>query len=188
MRSNGVAVNQSLSLYIPHVFLNYTAEDIANVFEGHGYGKVRHVDLVPKPATETSKPYNAAYVHFVRWNETSTVANFQERVTNPDKKAHLVYDDPWYWIVLENKTRRHIPSERQQRIYVPENQTESDESKQEEFLQDIERVEAECDHIISIDGRYVHQLESENCLLMAENYRLREMLLNVRASGVFGWN
>jgi hypothetical protein len=30
------------------------------------------------------------------------VAHFQERVTNPDKEARIVYDEPWFWIVLEN--------------------------------------------------------------------------------------
>jgi hypothetical protein len=31
-------------------------------------------------------------------------------------EARVVYDEPWYWIVLENKARKHIPGERKPRI------------------------------------------------------------------------
>jgi hypothetical protein len=172
-------VSQTLSLYIPHVFLNYTAQAIVEVFESQGFGKVRHVDLVPKDCVDGRKPYNAAYIHFERWNDTSVVANFQERVMNPDKRAVLVYDDPWYWIVLENKTRRHAPGERKQRIYVPvlseEESAFQDMISQAEFLQDIALLEEEADHIVSIDSRYVRAVEEENADLRRELQRLAMM-------------
>jgi hypothetical protein len=47
--------------------------------------------------------YNSAYIHFEYWYDTVVSASFQERVRNPDKEARLVYDEPWYWIVLENR-------------------------------------------------------------------------------------
>ena len=64
-------------------------------------GEVHHVDFIPK-TDKNGKRYNAAYIHFAYWYDNSTAENFQERVTNPEKEARLVYDEPWYWIVLQN--------------------------------------------------------------------------------------
>jgi hypothetical protein len=95
------SINQQLSLFVPYVFANITQERIARVFENNHLGIVDHVDFVRK-TDKNGKPYNAVYVHFSNWFNTSTVENFQERVMNPDKEARVVYDDPWYWIVLQN--------------------------------------------------------------------------------------
>jgi len=64
-------------------------------------GEVHHVDFIPK-TDKNGRSYNAAYIHFAYWYDNSTAENFQERVTNPEKEARLVYDEPWFWIVLEN--------------------------------------------------------------------------------------
>ena len=95
------SVNQNLSLFIPHMFPNITEDRIANIFNTYSIGLVSRVDFVGK-TDKNGKLYNAAYIHFDAWFNNSAVANFQERVLNPDKEARIVYDDPWYWIVLEN--------------------------------------------------------------------------------------
>jgi hypothetical protein len=102
------SVNQSLSLFIPYVFVNITEARVANVFLSNGYGEVHHVDFVPK-TDKNGKHYNSAYVHFNHWFDSPTVVNFQERVTSPDKDARVVYDDPWFWIVLENTAVKKTP-------------------------------------------------------------------------------
>ena len=59
-------INQTLenmSVYIPHVFPNFTKEYIASIFEDFGIGVVDHVDLVAK-MDKHGKHYNAAYIHF----------------------------------------------------------------------------------------------------------------------------
>ena len=91
----------NLSLYIPHVFLNLNESFIAGVFESLRIGRVDRVDFVRK-SDRYGKPYNAAYVHFAEWYTGPAVENFVERVKNPAKEARIVYEDPWYWIVLEN--------------------------------------------------------------------------------------
>jgi hypothetical protein len=58
----------------------------------------------------------SAYIHFENWYNTDAAQCFQERVLNPDKEARLVYDDPWHWIVLENKARKYSAGERKPRI------------------------------------------------------------------------
>jgi hypothetical protein len=60
--------------------------------------------------------YNAAYIHFECWYDTVTSRSFQERVRNPDKEARLVYDEPWYWIVLENHGAKSITGTRKLRV------------------------------------------------------------------------
>jgi hypothetical protein len=101
------SISQSLSLFIPRVFANITEERIANVFESLGFGQVRRVDRVTKLGRD-GKAFYSVYIHFDYWNETVTVANFQERVRNPRKEARVVYDEPWYWIVLENTAAKQV--------------------------------------------------------------------------------
>ena len=96
----------NISLYIPHVFPNYTKEDVQQVFENQKIGKVSHVDFVSKMGKD-GKPYNAAYIHFEFWCDTIANRNLQARICDPTKEARIVYDEPWHWIVLENKARKY---------------------------------------------------------------------------------
>jgi hypothetical protein len=105
----------NISLYIPHVFANYTKEDVAQVFDEFSIGDVKNIDFVEKMGHD-GKAFNAAYVHFHEWYSNPNAAAFQEKVMNPNKEARLVYDKPWYWIVLENKVRKIAPGERKPRI------------------------------------------------------------------------
>jgi vacuolar-type H+-ATPase subunit I/STV1 len=105
---------ENISLYIPRVFLNITQERIKSAFEKNGIGKVKRVDLLSKVPD-----YNIAYVHFDYWNDTITARNFQSH-TKEQKGAKLVYDDPWHWIVLENKATRYEPGARKVRINLGE--------------------------------------------------------------------
>ena len=101
----------NISLYIPHVFLNFTGEYIASVFEDLEIGCVDHVDLVSN-LDHSGKPYNSAYIHFQYWYSGPIAKNFQARVQDPSKEARIVHDDPWYWIVLENTATKYEPGAR----------------------------------------------------------------------------
>ena len=100
-----------MSLYIPHVFPNFTAEYITGVFQFMEFGNVDHVDLVAK-LDKNGNAYNAAYIHFAYWYSGPVSENFQARVKNPKKEARIIHDDPWYWIVLENTATKHVPGTR----------------------------------------------------------------------------
>ena len=104
-----------MSIYIPHVFSNITDDRIIRVFDSLSLGKVSRIDLVEK-MSKYGTVYNAAYIHFEYWYDTVTSQSFQERVRNPDKEARLVYDEPWYWIVLENHGTKSIPGTRKLRV------------------------------------------------------------------------
>jgi len=95
------AINQSLSLFIPRVFISINEDDIKRVFQSLRLGIVSHVDFIAKRGKNNFN-YNAVYLHFREWFDNTAVFNFQENVLNPRKTAKLVYDDPWYWVVLEN--------------------------------------------------------------------------------------
>lgn len=104
-----------MSIYIPHVFSNITEDRIMRVFDSLSLGKVKHIDFVEK-MSKYGTVYNAAYIHFECWYDTVTSQTFQERVRNPDKEARLVYDEPWYWIVLENQGAKSVPGTRKLRV------------------------------------------------------------------------
>lgn len=106
---------KNISLFIPHVYGNYTSSMVSDVFVNMNIGKIKNVDFVHKMGSD-GKSYNAAYIHFYEWCDNIVSRNFQERVLNPDKEARVMYDDPWYWIVLENKSKKHIAGERKPRI------------------------------------------------------------------------
>lgn len=96
-----INMNNSMSLYIPHVFSNISRERITKAVEH--LGTVRSIDLVGKTGKD-GKRYNAAYIHFENWHDSVVTRNFQERLTTGDRKARIIYDDPWFWIVLENNS------------------------------------------------------------------------------------
>jgi hypothetical protein len=111
------ATIQNISLYIPHIFANYTKEDVAKVFDDQNIGNVKNIDFVSK-MSQDGKVYNAAYIHFEEWYNTIVSRNFQARVLDTSKEARLMYEEPWYWIVLENKARKFVPGERKPRIII----------------------------------------------------------------------
>jgi hypothetical protein len=88
-----------MSLFVPHMRTTITKEKIASVF-AH-FGEIDKIDLVPKKTD--GKPHNVAYIHFKNWRDTDENREFQQKLTTGAMKAHLAYDDKWYWIVLENK-------------------------------------------------------------------------------------
>jgi len=105
----------NLSLYIPRVFPNFSEGMVADVFEKLHLGKVSKVDLVARYGHD-GQPYNSVYVHFEYWNDTIAARNFQARVLDPNQEARIVYDEPWYWIVLENTAKKHISGQPKPRI------------------------------------------------------------------------
>ena len=92
------SIDQTLSLYIPRVTRRMTAKFIAETIEKMRLGSVEKVDLV-----ETADGRQmTAYVHFSKWEETSETIQLQQRIKDPNQQARIVYDAPWYWILLVN--------------------------------------------------------------------------------------
>jgi hypothetical protein len=107
--------NSIMSLYIPHVFENITKEEIIETFESQSLGRIKSIDFISKLG-KNNVAYNAAYLHFDYWFNNTASNNFQEKLKNPEKECRVIYDDPWFWLVLENKTQKHLPNERKPRL------------------------------------------------------------------------
>lgn len=173
----------NISLFIAHVFPNYTPADVAAVFERLRIGHVRAVDFVPKRDRD-GKKYFAAYIHFQSWYDNIAARNFQARVLNPSHEARIVYDDPWHWIVLPyTRIRRTLQvSAKKQQKNVNGNGYDNEDweidslgrkareldiisvdDEMEEAIDLAEEAVKENDkYLVMIDSRYVQALEQEN--------------------------
>ena len=93
---------KNISLFIPQIFANYRKEDVVKVFEDKQIVKVNHIDYIKKFNKGTD--YYAAYIHFEYWYENTEAVKLNKDVLDTQKEARIMYEEPWYWIVLENKT------------------------------------------------------------------------------------
>jgi len=102
----------SYSVFIPRVFSNITDIRIVEIFHQHDIGRVSSVDLVPRKNQkgDSTQYYNMAFVHFETLYETPASESFRQDVANPDTNTKLVYDDPWFWIVLPFEQKDRTPS------------------------------------------------------------------------------
>jgi hypothetical protein len=114
--SSAAAVGvENISLYIPYMKSDITGDKIAEVFLQQDFGYVRQVDLVPK-LNKKGEYYHSAFVHFDYWFDNIAVQNFQERLRDSNKLTRVVYDDPYFWTVLENKSEKRVPGKPKMRI------------------------------------------------------------------------
>jgi hypothetical protein len=59
-------------------------------------------------------------VHFEYWNQDISTSEFQNELLNSGNGIRVVYDTPWFWIVLENKAKKHQSGERRPRLDLTE--------------------------------------------------------------------
>lgn len=106
------------SVYIPRVFANITTDFIAETFENLNLGIVERIESVSRPGANTYM----AFVYFDTWNTDNKAAiHLAERVNNTFDKgrtARIVYDDPWYWILLPNKSYKKNSADIEQKIDI----------------------------------------------------------------------
>ena len=103
----------SYSVFIPRVFSNIKDTRIVEIFHQHNIGKVRSVDLVSrkKQKGDSTQYYNMAFVHFETLYNTPESESFRQNVANSDTTAKLVYEDPWFWLVLPFEQKDRTPSQ-----------------------------------------------------------------------------
>lgn len=190
-------MDHNLSLYIPHLFENVSKQNIIDTFEFQGLGKVKQIDFVEK-LDKKGKIVNSAFIHFEKWYDNVSSKNFQERVKNTQKEARVVYNDPWYWVCMENTTKKCIPGERKMRINLEEfmgtplcqeeekNELSVIKPQEEENIQNnYEIAELDYDRMLyqkleeylpanrERDANYVRNLEILNYKLACDLYQLQ---------------
>ena len=103
------AIDINKSLFVPHVFPNFSQEYVADAFAD--VGEVDRVDFVAKRGRD-GKPYNAAYIHFKSLYDNAVVERIQDEIYEYGSYHMYHEDSEFYWIVLPNKAKKHIPGER----------------------------------------------------------------------------
>ena len=94
--------DNKLSLCIPRVVSEWANKDlIINKFQALNIGVINRVDLVEKTSANGIK-YYMAFLHFEEWEDNTATRNIQYKILNEENNARLVYDEPWYWILLKN--------------------------------------------------------------------------------------
>ena len=92
-------MSSTYSVFIPRVFSNIRTNRISDTFHNLNIGDVEKVDLVAKTG-KNGDSYNMAFVHFKGFYDTQEATDFRREVEDPEIKAKLVYEDPWFWLVL----------------------------------------------------------------------------------------
>lgn len=158
-------MSTNMSLYIPRVFTNISKERIMDTFDAKlDIGKVSSVDLIPKEG-KNGDYYNSAYIHFDFWYDNNHTRNIQEKIRS-GKETRIVYDDPWYWIILENHAVK-TPNQRRLRIDLtglkPEKpeRNDLDSVKHELFPYEVYDFESQVlsESYDLVDAEYANQLE-----------------------------
>ena len=150
----------NISLFIPHVFVDYSEEYIKSMIEEAEIGCVDHIDLVPKMDMQ-GKIYNSVYIHFKYWYPGDIAKNFQEEVKNPKKEARIYnHYQHWFWVVLENTTKKHS----KHRI---------DLSEPTKSIDATASASANMKIAPGLDDEFVRMIE-ENRQLKEENRQLKE--------------
>ena len=93
------------SIYIPRVFSNIHPNVIGQTFERLNIGVVNHIQVIQRPKKNGKSSAYMAFVYFKEWFNNQSAINLAERVLDPEKQARVVYDDPYYWIILPNTTK-----------------------------------------------------------------------------------
>lgn len=99
--SSNIKFNPEMSIYIPYVLATVTKKQIHDVFFDQYIGLIGSIEMVPSQNKKTV----SVFIHFDCWFDNVVSRNLQERICDPTKDAKMVYDDPSFWILRENKNQ-----------------------------------------------------------------------------------
>lgn len=108
MTANQATNDHKFDVFIPRMFSNISERRIEKVFHDLDIGLVHHTDLV-KRTNDKGQTYNMAFVHFQELYDTESARSFRADVENTEKQAKIVYEDPWFWIVLPFESKEQPP-------------------------------------------------------------------------------
>lgn len=107
------------SICIPRIFNNISNKRIVSTFENLNLGLVGNMNIVWK-TNNNGVNYKMAFIHFDKWNDSSEAAvNLRKKIENPKVEARLVYDDPWYWVILPNNSPPYMNDKSQLQSHNP---------------------------------------------------------------------
>jgi len=129
---------------------------VADTFETLNLGVVDRVETIARPGDKTTY---MAFVYFASWNTGNKAAvHLAKRINTPGgPQARIVYDDPWYWILLPNKSEKSSSKMDEEKVLEEFNRSnncipaqewdlrqerEKEEKKLEDLMMDVEIDEA----------------------------------------------
>jgi hypothetical protein len=148
----------NISLFIPHVFPNFSKEYVTKTFQE--YGDIDHIDFVAKQ-DRSGKSYNAVYIHFKEWYNILDNRNFQARLLS-GSEVKVYHDHPWYWIVLPNNAKKHVSGDRKPRIDLGDEKAisvSSFKTPEKPILKRSEKVEIPAAPVKPIKKSYAEVVE-----------------------------
>jgi hypothetical protein len=151
------------SIYIPRVYANLSTEFVAETFECLNLGVVDRVEAAPRPGDKTTY---MAFVYFASWNtENKAAVHLAERINTPGgPQARIVYDDPWYWILLPNKSEKTSAKKTDEEKFLEEfNRSNSGICAQEWELRQKREKDEENELMEELEGM-IDELEFEEAL------------------------
>jgi hypothetical protein len=95
--------SSAYSVFIPRVFVNIDETRISDIFRNEFIGCVDHVDFVSK-MDKDGTPYNMVYVYFSFLYNNDFAKRFKKDIDGSRGKTTLMYDTPWFWLILPNKS------------------------------------------------------------------------------------
>jgi len=109
-----MSANKNLSLFIPFVFPNFDQKYVTKAFAK--IGNVDRVDFVAKQ-DRAGKTFNAVYIHFKEWYNNKLADHIWDQCFEKNEQTQYYHDNTeYFWIVLPNTAKKHVPGERKQRI------------------------------------------------------------------------
>ena len=172
-------INQHLSLMIPRVFPQWIDEaKIIDIFDKQHIGRVGKVSIKRK-ADDPGRDYPIyqAFIYFSVWYNTEIAYNFQQRIFGPKKQARVVYDDPWFWVVFENKKQKLSPADK--RMLRIDAQTYANQVNVDDLNDKVEQIQDDAElNIDELNERMNAEIQHTDYRLFKCEEILREM--NVR--------
>jgi hypothetical protein len=102
------------SVFIPRVFSNISEHRVRSVFRRLNIGEVTAVSLARRPDGNA----NMAFVYFASMNYDNPVTNtLIDKICDSEQTAKIMYEEPYYWVVLPNKTGRGTTYNKQFMIF-----------------------------------------------------------------------
>jgi len=108
--------NPQLVLYIPRMNTYWAdPEKITEVFHKQNIGIVSRVEIIKKKVSNDRKEQRkhvggnfirSAHVYFTTWHDTVANRNLQIRILDPEREGRLVFDDPWYWLLIKSNRNK----------------------------------------------------------------------------------
>jgi hypothetical protein len=93
------------SLFMPCIEVGVSPQYIAKVLREQKLATVSRITLVPYVSKGTGKTYQRGFVDISEWHDNEASYNLIKRIKNAQCEARVVFEDPKWWAVRENRNR-----------------------------------------------------------------------------------